>query len=129
MIFSVQALKMETDGSVWLDIAGVEEVPDGSLKEVSAGGARLVVANHGGNFYAFQAECPHMGGPLVEGALVGAQIECPWHRYLYDLATGENHYPRSILPAEFKRSLTRLRTHQIRCVSGRLEVKLASESA
>jgi len=39
--------------------------------------------------WAVQAFCPHLDGPLFEGTLSGGTITCPWHRWRYDLATGE----------------------------------------
>jgi nitrite reductase/ring-hydroxylating ferredoxin subunit len=116
---------METYRSRWIEVAQSAEIPEGALKEVAAGAARIVIANHAGNFYAFQARCPHMGAPLSEGTLVGSKIDCPWHHYLYDLATGENYYPKSVYPEELKHAVPRLKTFPVRQVNGRLEVKLA----
>jgi nitrite reductase/ring-hydroxylating ferredoxin subunit len=41
-----------------------------------------------GQFYATPNECPHAGGPLCEGTLEGAIIECPWHGSKFDVRTG-----------------------------------------
>jgi nitrite reductase/ring-hydroxylating ferredoxin subunit len=39
------------------------------------------------NVYAFEAECPHLGGPLDEGLIQDGAIRCPWHHATFDLRT------------------------------------------
>lgn len=37
------------------------------------------------------ARCPHSGGPLNEGIVnTHDQIVCPWHRFAFDLDTGNS---------------------------------------
>jgi apoptosis-inducing factor 3 len=38
---------------------------------------------------AVGGRCTHYGGPLGDGLSDGAQIHCPWHHAIFDLATGE----------------------------------------
>jgi nitrite reductase/ring-hydroxylating ferredoxin subunit len=33
--------------------------------------------------------CPHAGGKLAEGEIVGNRIRCPHHRFVFDLGTGD----------------------------------------
>ena len=65
------------------------DVPPGEIVLVELGDEDIAVANVGGIFYAFGAECTHAGGPLDEGQLEGTQLECPWHAGKFDIATGE----------------------------------------
>jgi nitrite reductase/ring-hydroxylating ferredoxin subunit len=30
-----------------------------------------------------------MGGPLDQGRIANGEVTCPWHRYRFDLATGQ----------------------------------------
>jgi len=69
----------------------------------------VFVFERNGRFYAYENVCPHMGGPVGEGMLIGkveavldedrAQVRerfssdeihivCPWHGYEYDIETG-----------------------------------------
>lgn len=33
--------------------------------------------------------CLHTGGPLADGLVVDGCVVCPWHGWVYDLATGD----------------------------------------
>lgn len=37
------------------------------------------------------AQCPHNGGPLVEGVVRDGCVVCPWHWYRFDLRSGVCH--------------------------------------
>lgn len=52
-------------------------------------GEDVAVFNVGGRFYATQNACTHAGGPLHEGRLSGARVECPWHGSRFDVTSGE----------------------------------------
>ena len=52
-------------------VATTGEFKDGEMRQVSAGGADILLARVGGNYHAVGAHCPHYGAPLVEGALCG----------------------------------------------------------
>ncbi|MFI5315372.1 MAG: Rieske 2Fe-2S domain-containing protein [Myxococcota bacterium] len=39
---------------------------------------------------AHAALCPHFLGPLEDAPLEGATVECPWHRYRFDVRTGRS---------------------------------------
>lgn len=73
----------------WTRVAGRDELPDGTLKAVTAGGKGLVLARMGDRYCALADRCPHAGGPLSEGILENGRILCPWHGREIDLATGE----------------------------------------
>lgn len=87
-------------------VAKASEVPAGARKLVKAAGRPIVVFNVGGRLYAISNRCPHAGGSLVHGKLVGLVeaampgqysysrpgeiLRCPWHGWEFDLATGKS---------------------------------------
>jgi 3-phenylpropionate/trans-cinnamate dioxygenase ferredoxin subunit len=88
-------------------VAGAREIPPGSRKVVTVGGRDIVVFNVGGEYFALANRCPHQGGRLCDGKLVGLVashepgrydysrpheiIRCPWHGWEFDLRTGRSN--------------------------------------
>ena|SRR5438067_2052634 len=65
------------------------DVPENGLKEVEVeGGPKLVVANAAGEFFGFQAACPHQDVPLCEGVFDGSTLTCHMHLWQWDVRTG-----------------------------------------
>ncbi len=65
------------------------DVPENGLKECEAeGGLKLVVANSGGEFFGFQAMCPHQDVPLCEGLFDGSTLTCHMHLWQWDVRSG-----------------------------------------
>jgi nitrite reductase (NADH) small subunit len=78
-------------------VARVEDVPPGTACVVEAGGRELGLFNCDGTFYATQADCLHLGGPLGHGELhEDCVLSCPWHGWQYDVRTGENIFDRAL---------------------------------
>ena len=87
-------------------VAPLSEIPPGARKLVEAAGRPIVVFNVGGRLFAVSNRCPHAGGSLVHGKLVGLLeasepgsyrysrkgeiVKCPWHGWEFDLATGKS---------------------------------------
>jgi apoptosis-inducing factor 3 len=72
-----------------ITVARADELKDGEMKQVDAGGTNILLARVKGNYYAVGATCPHYGGPLAEGALCGERVICPWHHASFDVKTGD----------------------------------------
>jgi NADPH-dependent 2,4-dienoyl-CoA reductase/sulfur reductase-like enzyme/nitrite reductase/ring-hydroxylating ferredoxin subunit len=68
--------------------AKLSEIGDGEMKEVSAGETKVLLVRVGDNCHAVGANCTHYGAPLVDGALVGDRIICPWHHACFRASTG-----------------------------------------
>jgi nitrite reductase (NADH) small subunit len=63
--------------------------PAGQVRELTAAGKTLCVANVGGDICVLDGTCPHEGGPLGEGSIEDGRVVCPWHGYAFDVHTGE----------------------------------------
>ena len=70
-------------------VCRVADVPENELREFEAeGGLKLLVANAGGEFFGFQASCPHQDVPLCEGLFDGSTLTCHMHLWQWDVRTG-----------------------------------------
>jgi 3-phenylpropionate/trans-cinnamate dioxygenase ferredoxin subunit len=69
-------------------VAKSGEFPDGTMKEVAAGGHEMLIARVGDKYYATDNRCPHLGGKLSRGELVGTVVTCPRHGSQFDLVDG-----------------------------------------
>ena len=72
----------------YTEVMAVDDLPEGAMKAVEAGGHNILVARVGSSFYATQEHCPHMGGNLAKGKLDGAVVTCPLHHSQFDVTTG-----------------------------------------
>ena len=77
-------------------LARVEDLPPGSARVVQAGDTEIALFHCDDRFYATQAHCLHLGGPLGHGRLAGCVLSCPWHGWQYDVRTGENEFDRAL---------------------------------
>ena len=87
-------------------VAAARELPPGSRKLVDIDGRGIVIFNIGGEFFALANRCPHQGGNLCEGRLIGLVesnepgvyrysrrgeiLRCPWHGWEFDVRTGKS---------------------------------------
>jgi nitrite reductase/ring-hydroxylating ferredoxin subunit len=71
-------------------LADVSEIPAGQGRVMEVGGRQLALFNVDGKFYVLDNTCPHRGGPLGDGALLGSVVTCPWHGWQFDCTTGKS---------------------------------------
>lgn len=72
----------------WYRVAGLEEIPEGSVKQVSAGNKIVALTRIEGKYAALDNKCPHQGGPLGEGTVEENVLRCPWHGWSFHPQTG-----------------------------------------
>src|SRR5436190_13250135 len=97
----------------WIDVAGVNDIPDRRSKVVRlAGREGVAVFRDGETFCAVGNVCAHQGGPIGEGRIVDGCITCPWHGYQYRPADGCS-------PPPFTEKLP---TYRLRVIDGRVQL-------
>lgn len=69
-------------------VAWVEDVPPGSLLEVTVEGEPVLLANAGGRIFAVAGMCTHEDAPLADGYVEDESVVCPWHFSRFCLRTG-----------------------------------------
>lgn len=103
-------------------VATVDQIAAGHSKLVTVKGREIGIFNVNGSFYALANRCPHSGGALCEGEIVGlAQsdgpgdyrivrkgefVRCPWHGWEYEISTGQSYCdPKSTVARVFQVSV------------------------
>src|SRR4051812_848495 len=65
------------------------QVPANGMIECAVeGGLKLLVANAGDDYFAYQAICPHQEVALCEGLYDGAVLTCHQHLWQWDIRRG-----------------------------------------
>ena len=65
------------------------DIPINEMKTYDLiGGMKVLIANAGDNFYAYQSVCPHQDVCLGEGFFDGAVLTCHQHLWQWDITTG-----------------------------------------
>src|SRR5664279_1476622 len=66
-----------------------EHIPaNGMVQCETESGLKLLVANAGTDYFAYQATCPHQDVPLCEGLYDGSVLTCHQHLWQWDIRTG-----------------------------------------
>jgi nitrite reductase/ring-hydroxylating ferredoxin subunit len=67
-------------------------VPESALAAdravVRAGGRTILLLRVGAEIHALDNACPHEGNPLADGLVLGDTLECAYHGWRFDVATG-----------------------------------------
>jgi 3-phenylpropionate/trans-cinnamate dioxygenase ferredoxin subunit len=82
-----------------IDLLGVDEVPDGTMKMALVDGVdQVLVVNTGGTIRAMQGICTHEYFELDKGFLTGDTLTCALHLSRFDLSSGDPLDPPAELP-------------------------------
>ena len=73
----------------FVDVADVNDVPEGKTKHVEVKEKEILLANSDGKVYALCDRCSHMNAPLSMGAMNGKVVTCPMHGARFDVTTGK----------------------------------------
>ena len=82
-----------------IDLLGVDEVPDGTMKMAFVDGTdQVLVVHSNGRLYAMQGICTHEYFELDKGFLTAGTITCALHLSRFDLDSGEPLDPPAEVP-------------------------------
>ena len=82
-----------------IDLFGVDEVPDGTMKMAWVDGTdQVLVVNSNGELFAVQGICSHEYFELDKGFLTAGTLTCALHLSRFDLENGEPLDPPAELP-------------------------------
>ena len=82
-----------------VDLIGVDEVPDGTMKMAFVDGTdQVLVVHSNGRFSAMQGICTHEYFELDKGFLTAGTITCALHLSRFDLDNGEPLDPPAEIP-------------------------------
>jgi len=84
----------------FLEVAKVNEIPDGKMKHVEVDGKEVLIANIGDKFYAVSDRCGHMNALLTMGNLTGNTVTCAFHGSKFDVTTGKKLTEPNLTPSQ-----------------------------
>ena len=73
----------------FVDVADVNDVPEGKTKHVEVKENEILLANSDGKVYALCDRCSHNNAPLSMGTLNGKAITCHMHGARFDVTTAK----------------------------------------
>ncbi len=72
----------------FVTVAKVGSIPEGQGNTFAVGERLVAVFNRGGNYFAIDDLCPHMGASLGAGELYEDTVLCPWHAWRFCITDG-----------------------------------------
>ena len=79
-----------TTTAVRVPLCTLDEIAVGLGRAFEVGGHSLAVFRGRDDLvFAVDGKCPHKGGPLADGMLIGEQVVCPLHAFRYHGTSGE----------------------------------------
>lgn len=73
----------------FVTVAKLADLPEGTSKAFKVGSKTIAVFHQpGGQFYAVDDYCPHMGASLAEGSVNNGVVMCSWHAWEFRLSDG-----------------------------------------
>lgn len=86
-------------------VADVSEIPAGRGKSFEVAGRQIAVFRVADRWHAIDNTCPHRGGPLADGPLLGDVVSCPWHGWQFELATGKSTRNPAVCVSQYSASV------------------------
>lgn len=85
---TISLLEQTFERPAFLEALPLADLPDGALRGVILGEARVLLVRLGPEVYAYKNACLDSPLPLDLGVLEGTVLHCSWHGCLFDATTG-----------------------------------------
>ena len=73
----------------WVEIGKLSDIPLRGARCVKTPQGKVAVFRTAENeVFAIEDHCPHLGGPLSQGIVLGKAVTCPLHNWVISLETG-----------------------------------------
>jgi nitrite reductase/ring-hydroxylating ferredoxin subunit/DMSO/TMAO reductase YedYZ heme-binding membrane subunit len=89
----VDAQLYEARNDGYMDVCGVDDIPDNRAHIAVLAHERVAVFKYGDKLSAISNVCQHQNGPLGEGKVIDGLVTCPWHGFQYQPANGASPEP------------------------------------
>jgi nitrite reductase (NADH) small subunit len=78
-------------------VCKLDDIPKLGARRYPAGGGKVIAIfrTEKDEVFAVNDACPHKGGPLSQGIVLGDSVSCPLHGWCIDLKRGEACSPDS----------------------------------
>lgn len=73
---------------VFIPVLALAEIPEGQSRRCQFEEKDVALFHVEGCIYATQDECTHGRASLVDGYLIGDEVECPLHQGMFNVRTG-----------------------------------------
>ena len=97
------------------EVLSLADLPVGGIRALRLDDRMIAISRTATGVFATDNTCPHRGGPLAEGDLIGDEIICPWHLWGFDLRTG-------LCPGNGEFAIV---THEVKLEGDRIFLRLA----
>ena len=85
-----------TEFTYWTDVGAVTDIPLRGARRVPTPQGDIAVFRTGDDqVFALRDACPHKGGPLSQGIVLGHGVACPLHNWNIGLCDGQAQAPDS----------------------------------
>ena len=74
--------------TVFHSVAKVGSIPEGRGETFTIGSRLVAVFYSGGQYFAIDDLCPHMGASLGAGEVHDGIVSCPWHAWRFKVCDG-----------------------------------------
>lgn len=72
----------------FVTVAKVGSIPEGRGETYTVNGRLVAVFFTGGEYFAIDDLCPHMGASLGAGEVCEGVVTCPWHAWRFSVTDG-----------------------------------------